>query len=237
MWVIYYDIIILISKQGGVRMKKLKRILTALIILVVVLAGGLYYMILPDENQKNLSSDAEEISMQQMIELKFIEKMELKKNPARFEGIVSLSEQDVENIIYTFMKKSGNESIMPKDISISEGKIIVSVPVNIAGIDTVAEVSMTPYVSNQNICADIENIKVGKLNISGKLFGEIYQYNRNDENLSIEKNTIMIGSSIIDPIKSGKIYIEGNYLKADISIMISDMMKYISSSAIEGLVK
>lgn len=213
-------------------MKKLFKVLVAVLLVIVMAIGGIIYALQPPGGIKNDTTGNREMTKDDIIQMGLLQSLNFKKETGKFEGTISLNSEQISNIVYTAMKESDPEDIVPNDIKILNDAIFITVPLEVEFIKTQAEVKVIPSVRNGDFIATIDNIKLGKINISGNLLSKIMNHEKDEVPYEIQDRSIIIPTETIKPIELTKIYIENNELKFDMQLALKDAMKYIYSGFI-----
>ncbi len=213
-------------------MKKFFKFLMAILVIIIMAIGGIIYALQPEGGIKEDTTGNREMTKDDIIQMGLLQSLNFKKETGKFEGTISLNSEQISNIVYTAMKESDPEDILPNDIKIIDNSIVITVPMDIEFIKTQAEVKVIPSVRNGDFIATIDNVKLGKINISGNLLSKIMNHEKDEIPYEIQDRSIIIPTETIKPIELTKIYIENNELKFDMQLALKDAMQYVYSGFI-----
>ena len=213
------------NKERVIFMKKFLKILVGLLVVVVLALGGLFYALQPEGGMQWDTTGNREITKEDIIKMGILQSLKFNKDSQSFEGSINLTAEDISNIVYTFMKNY-EDDIMSNDIKIEDNKLMVTVPVEIEFIKTKATVSVVPSVEDGALVVNVDNVKVGKINIHGGLLGKIMASQQNEIPFEIRDRSIIIPKETLKPINLTGIKIENNEIKADMRITLRDAMQY-----------
>ncbi len=206
-------------------MKKFLKILVGLLVVVVLALGGLFYALQPEGGMQWDTTGNREITKEDIIKMGILQSLKFNKETESFEGSINLTAEDISNIVYTFMKNY-EDDMMSNDIKIEDNKLMVTVPVEIEFIKTKATVSVVPSVEDGALVVNVDNVKVGKINIHGGLLGKIMASQQSEIPFEIRDRSILIPKETLKPINLTGIKIENNEIKADMRITLRDAMQY-----------
>ena len=206
-------------------MKKILKILVGILVVIALAMGGLFYALQPKGGVQQDITGNREITKEDIIKMGILQSLKFNRETESFEGSMTLTAQDISNIVYTFMKNYEDDMIA-NEIKISDDKLNVTVPVEIEFIKTKATVTAVPSVENGALVVTIDNVKVGKINISGGILAKILASQQSEIPFEIRDRSIIIPPETLKPLNLTGIKIENNELKTDMRITLRDAMQY-----------
>ena len=206
-------------------MKKILKILVGILVVIALAMGGLFYALQPEGGVQQDITGNREITKEDIVKMGLFQSLKFNRETESFEGSMTLTAQDISNIVYTFMKNYEDDMIA-NEIKISDDKLNVTVPVEIEFIKTKATISAVPSVENGALVVTIDNVKVGKINISGGILAKILASQQSEIPFEIRDRSIIIPPETLKPLNLTGIKIENNELKTDMRITLRDAMQY-----------
>ena len=206
-------------------MKKVLKILVGILVVIALAMGGLFYALQPEGGVQQDITGNREITKEDIVKMGLFQSLKFNRETESFEGSMTLTAQDISNIVYTFMKNYEDDMIA-NEIKISDDKLNVTVPVEIEFIKTKATVTAVPSVENGALVVTIDNVKVGKINISGGILAKILASQQSEIPFEIRDRSIIIPPETLKPLNLTGIKIENNELKTDMQITLRDAMQY-----------
>ena len=206
-------------------MKKILKILVGILVVIALAMGGLFYALQPEGGVQQDITGNREITKEDIVKMGLLQSLKFNRETESFEGSMTLTAQDISNIVYTFMKNYEDDMIA-NEIKISDDKLNVTVPVEIEFIKTKATVTAVPSVENGALVVTIDNVKVGKINISGGILAKILASQQSEIPFEIRDRSIIIPPETLKPLNLTGIKIENNELKTDMRITLRDAMQY-----------
>ena len=206
-------------------MKKILKILVGILVVIALAMGGLFYALQPEGGVQQDITGNREITKEDIIKMGILQSLKFNRETESFEGSMTLTAQDISNIVYTFMKNY-EDDMMFNDIKIEDNKLMLTVPVEIEFIKTKATISAVPSVENGALVVTIDNVKVGKINISGGILAKILASQQSEIPFEIRDRSIIIPPETLKPLNLTGIKIENNELKTDMRITLKDAMQY-----------
>lgn len=206
-------------------MKKILKILVGILVVIALAMGGLFYALQPEGGVQQDITGNREITKEDIVKMGLFQSLKFNRETESFEGSMTLTAQDISNIVYTFMKNYEDDMIA-NEIKISDDKLNVTVPVEIEFIKTKATVTAVPSVENGALVVTIDNVKVGKINISGGILAKILASQQSEIPFEIRDRSIIIPPETLKPLNLTGIKIENNEIKADMGITLRDAMQY-----------
>ena len=206
-------------------MKKVLKILVGILVVIALAMGGLFYALQPEGGVQQDITGNREITKEDIIKMGILQSLKFNRETESFEGSMTLTAQDISNIVYTFMKNYEDDMIA-NEIKISDDKLNVTVPVEIEFIKTKATLTAVPSVENGALVVTIDNVKVGKINISGGILAKILASQQSEIPFEIRDRSIIIPPETLKPLNLTGIKIENNELKTDMRITLRDAMQY-----------
>ena len=206
-------------------MKKILKILVGILVVIALAMGGLFYALQPEGGVQQDITGNREITKEDIIKMGILQSLKFNRETESFEGSMTLTAQDISNIVYTFMKNYEDDMIA-NEIKISDDKLNVTVPVEIEFIKTKATVTAVPSVENGALVVTIDNVKVGKINILGGILAKILASQQSEIPFEIRDRSIIIPPETLKPLNLTGIKIENNELKTDMRITLRDAMQY-----------
>ena len=206
-------------------MKKILKILVGILVVIALAMGGLFYALQPEGGVQQDITGNREITKEDIIKMGILQSLKFNRETESFEGSMTLTAQDISNIVYTFMKNY-EDDMMFNDIKIEDNKLMLTVPVEIEFIKTKATISAVPSVENGALVVTIDNVKVGKINISGGILAKILASQQSEIPFEIRDRSIIIPPETLKPLNITGIKIENNELKTDMRITLRDAMQY-----------
>ena len=206
-------------------MKKVLKILVGILVVIALAMGGLFYALQPEGGVQQDITGNREITKEDIVKMGLLQSLKFNRETESFEGSMTLTAQDISNIVYTFMKNYEDDMIA-NEIKISDDKLNVTVPVEIEFIKTKATVTAVPSVENGALVVTIDNVKVGKINISGGILAKILASQQSEIPFEIRDRSIIIPPETLKPLNLTGIKIENNELKTDMQITLRDAMQY-----------
>ena len=206
-------------------MKKVLKILVGILVVIALAMGGLFYALQPEGGVQQDITGNREITKEDIIKMGILQSLKFNRETESFEGSMTLTAQDISNIVYTFMKNY-EDDMMFNDIKIEDNKLMLTVPVEIEFIKTKATISAVPSVENGALVVTIDNVKVGKINISGGILAKILASQQSEIPFEIRDRSIIIPPETLKPLNLTGIKIENNELKTDMRITLRDAMQY-----------
>ena len=206
-------------------MKKVLKILVGILVVIALAMGGLFYALQPEGGVQQDITGNREITKEDIVKMGLLQSLKFNRETESFEGSMTLTAQDISNIVYTFMKNYEDDMIA-NEIKISDDKLNVTVPVEIVFIKTKATISAVPSVENGALVVTIDNVKVGKINISGGILAKILASQQSEIPFEIRDRSIIIPPETLKPLNLTGIKIENSELKTDMRITLRDAMQY-----------
>lgn len=206
-------------------MKKVLKILVGILVVFALAMGGLFYALQPEGGVQQDITGNREITKEDIVKMGLLQSLKFNRETESFEGSMTLTAQDISNIVYTFMKNYEDDMIA-NEIKISDDKLNVTVPVEVEFLKTKATVTAVPSVENGALVVTIDNVKVGKINISGGILAKILASQQSEIPFEIRDRSIIIPPETLKPLNLTGIKIENNELKTDMRITLRDAMQY-----------
>ena len=206
-------------------MKKVLKILVGILVVIALAMGGLFYALQPEGGVQQDITGNREITKEDIVKMGLFQSLKFNRETESFEGSMTLTAQDISNIVYTFMKNY-EDDIIANEIKISDDKLNVTVPVEVEFLKTKATVTAVPSVENGALVVTIDNVKVGKINISGGILAKILASQQSEIPFEIRDRSIIIPPETLKPLNLTGIKIENNELKTDMRITLRDAMQY-----------
>lgn len=206
-------------------MKKILKILVGILVVIALAMGGLFYALQPEGGVQQDITGNREITKEDIIKMGILQSLKFNRETESFEGSMTLTAQDISNIVYTFMKNYEDDMIA-NEIKISDDKLNVTVPVEVEFLKTKATVTAVPSVENGALVVTIDNVKVGKINISGGILAKILASQQSEIPFEIRDRSIIIPPETLKPLNLTGIKIENSELKTDMRITLRDAMQY-----------
>ena len=206
-------------------MKKVLKILVGILVVIALAMGGLFYALQPEGGVQQDITGNREITKEDIVKMGLLQSLKFNRETESFEGSMTLTAQDISNIVYTFMKNYEDDMIA-NEIKISDDKLNVTVPVEVEFLKTKATVTAVPSVENGALVVTIDNVKVGKINISGGILAKILASQQSEIPFEIRDRSIIIPPETLKPLNLTGIKIENNELKTDMRITLRDAMQY-----------
>ena len=206
-------------------MKKILKILVGILVVIALAMGGLFYALQPEGGVQQDITGNREITKEDIVKMGLLQSLKFNRETESFEGSMTLTAQDISNIVYTFMKNYEDDMIA-NEIKISDDKLNVTVPVEVEFLKTKATVTAVPSVENGALVVTIDNVKVGKINISGGILAKILASQQSEIPFEIRDRSIIIPPETLKPLNLTGIKIENNELKTDMRITLRDAMQY-----------
>ena len=206
-------------------MKKILKILVGILVVIALAMGGLFYALQPEGGVQQDITGNREITKEDIVKMGLLQSLKFNRETESFEGSMTLTAQDISNIVYTFMKNYEDDMIA-NEIKISDDKLNVTVPVEVEFLKTKATVTAVPSVENGALVVTIDNVKVGKINISGGILAKILASQQREIPFEIRDRSIIIPPETLKPLNLTGIKIENNELKTDMRITLRDAMQY-----------
>lgn len=206
-------------------MKKVLKILVGILVVIALAMGGLFYALQPEGGVQQDITGNREITKEDIVKMGLLQSLKFNRETESFEGSMTLTAQDISNIVYTFMKNY-EDDMMFNDIKIEDNKLMLTVPVEIEFIKTKATISAVPSVENGALVVTIDNVKVGKINISGGILAKILASQQSEIPFEIRDRSIIIPPETLKPLNLTGIKIENSELKTDMRITLRDAMQY-----------
>ena len=206
-------------------MKKVLKILVGILVVIALAMGGLFYALQPEGGVQQDITGNREITKEDIVKMGLFQSLKFNRETESFEGSMTLTAQDISNIVYTFMKNYEDDMIA-NEIKISDDKLNVTVPVEVEFLKTKATVTAVPSVENGALVVTIDNVKVGKINISGGILAKILASQQSEIPFEIRDRSIIIPPETLKPLNLTGIKIENNELKTDMRITLRDAMQY-----------
>lgn len=206
-------------------MKKILKILVGILVVIALAMGGLFYALQPEGGVQQDITGNREITKEDIVKMGLLQSLKFNRETESFEGSMTLTAQDISNIVYTFMKNYEDDMIA-NEIKISDDKLSVTVPVEVEFLKTKATVTAVPSVENGALVVTIDNVKVGKINISGGILAKILASQQSEIPFEIRDRSIIIPPETLKPLNLTGIKIENNELKTDMRITLRDAMQY-----------
>lgn len=206
-------------------MKKVLKILVGILVVIALAMGGLFYALQPEGGVQQDITGNREITKEDIVKMGLLQSLKFNRETESFEGSMTLTAQDISNIVYTFMKNYEDDMIA-NEIKISDDKLNVTVPVEVEFLKTKATVTAVPSVENGALVVTIDNVKVGKINISGGILAKILASQQREIPFEIRDRSIIIPPETLKPLNLTGIKIENSELKTDMRITLRDAMQY-----------
>ena len=205
-------------------MKKVLKILVGILVVIALAMGGVFYALQPEGGMSFDNTGNREITKEDIVKMGLLQSLKFSRETESFEGSINLTAEDISNIVYTFMKNY-EDDMMPNDIKIEDNKLMVTVPVEIEFIKTKATASVVPSVEDGALVVNVDNVKVGKINIHGGLLGKIMASQKSEIPFEMRDRSIIIPKETLKPINLTGIKIENNEIKADMRVTLRDAMQ------------
>lgn len=209
-------------------MKKGAKILISIIIILIIVTGGIYYSLIPKERITQ-STNNKIITEQELLQDASIDEFQLVKNPLRLKGKISISNDEFQNIIYTFMNKYNLDDFKYANVDIDNKKIKIKYPYKVLGfIDSQLEVNLIPKVVDNKLNIVITEAKLGKINISDKVLKEGFKKYKEKMPFEVENNTIIIDKNDTYPATFNKVEITEKDILIELEIQTNNLIDFIS---------
>lgn len=209
-------------------MNKISKIVISVIIVLILLVGSLYYFLIPKDKME-INANKKLVTIEDLVKGTYIDHFEVATDPVRLKGKLSLSDEEVRNIVYTLSHKYEINELESIYIKVINNKINVFFPYEIFGfIKTQCELEIVPSVVNDNLIIELRNLKLGKIKLSDKILANnINKYN-NETPFTIKENIIEIDNSFIKPLSLKKINIEKDKIILEIELQLNNLIEFIN---------
>lgn len=216
-------------------MNKISKILIIILIILIIIIGLEYYLLTPNRGIIS-NNESKVLTIEDILKNSFIDKAQIKKNPARLYGKVSISDQELKDIIYTIANKNDIYELKKVYTFIDKNKILLVYPYKIFGfINTQLQISINPKIINNNLELILSDAKIGKINISDKIISNNIKLYKDKIPFDIKGNVITVSKNYTYPITLNNIDINNKNIIIDLEIYANNFIDFITKYGINTI--
>lgn len=223
------------KKVEGIKMKNITKILAIIAIIILILVGAIYYFLTPSEKLDLSSTNKENrvVTTEDLLKGASIDTFEVLNNPLRLEGKINVSDETVQNLVYTIMKKSDMENVEYSDIQVVKDRIKIVSPYKVLGfIDSQYELYLDLGVEKDNLVATLNDFKIGKIKVSNTIIKNVLKKYKSTSGLKVEGNKFIVDKSNIYPMLVKKVDVKDNIVILNVEVEAENVMEFFKNSKI-----
>lgn len=216
-------------------MKNITKILAIIAIIILILVGGIYYFLTPSEKLDLSSTNKENrvVTTEDLLKGASIDTFKVLNNPLRLEGKINVSDETVQNLVYTIMKKSDMENVEYSDIQVVKDRIKIVSPYKVLGfIDSQYELYLDLGVEKDNLVATLNDFKIGKIKVSNTIIKNVLKKYKSTSGLKVEGNKFIVDKSNIYPMLVKKVDVKDNIVILNVEVEAENVMEFLKNSKI-----
>lgn len=216
-------------------MKNITKILAIIAIIILILVGAIYYFLTPSEKLDLSSTNKENrvVTTEDLLKGASIDTFEVLNNPLRLEGKINVSDETVQNLVYTIMKKSDMENVEYSDIQVVKDRIKIVSPYKVLGfIDSQYELYLDLGVEKDNLVATLNDFKIGKIKVSNTIIKNVLKKYKSTSGLKVEGNKFIVDKSNIYPMLVKKVDVKDNIVILNVEVEAENVMEFLKNSKI-----
>lgn len=216
-------------------MKNIKKILAIIAIIILILVGAIYYFLTPSEKLDLSSTNKENrvVTSEDLLKGASIDTFKVLNNPLRLEGKINVSDETVQNLVYTIMKKSDMENVEYSDIQVVKDRIKIVSPYKVLGfIDSQYELYLDLGVEKDNLVATLNDFKIGKIKVSNTIIKNVLKKYKSTSGLKVEGNKFIVDKSNIYPMLVKKVDVKDNIVILNVEVEAENVMEFLKNSKI-----
>ncbi|SHG54845.1 hypothetical protein SAMN04488530_10369 [Asaccharospora irregularis DSM 2635] len=223
------------KKVEGIKMKNITKILAIIAIIILILVGAIYYFLTPSEKLDLSSTNKENrvVTTEDLLKGASIDTFKVLNNPLRLEGKINVSDETVQNLVYTIMKKSDMENVEYSDIQVVKNRIKIVSPYKVLGfIDSQYELYLDLGVEKDNLVATLNDFKIGKIKVSNTIIKNVLKKYKSTSGLKVEGNKFIVDKSNIYPMLVKKVDVKDNIVILNVEVEAENVMEFLKNSKI-----
>lgn len=216
-------------------MKNITKILAIIAIIILILVGAIYYFLTPSEKLDLSSTNKENrvVTTEDLLKGASIDTFKVLNNPLRLEGKINVSDETVQNLVYTIMKKSDMENVEYSDIQVVKNRIKIISPYKVLGfIDSQYELYLDLGVEKDNLVATLNDFKIGKIKVSNTIIKNVLKKYKSTSGLKVEGNKFIVDKSNIYPMLVKKVDVKDNIVILNVEVEAENVMEFLKNSKI-----
>lgn len=216
-------------------MKNITKILAIIAIIILILVGAIYYFLTPSEKLDLSSTNKENrvVTTEDLLKGASIDTFKVLNNPLRLEGKINVSDETVQNLVYTIMKKSNMENVEYSDIQVVKDRIKIVSPYKVLGfIDSQYELYLDLGVEKDNLVATLNDFKIGKIKVSNTIIKNVLKKYKSTSGLKVEGNKFIVDKSNIYPMLVKKVDVKDNIVILNVEVEAENVMEFLKNSKI-----
>lgn len=216
-------------------MKNITKILAIIAIIILILVGAIYYFLTPSEKLDLSSTNKENrvVTTEDLLKGASIDTFKVLNNPLRLEGKINVSDETVQNLVYTIMKKSDMENVEYSDIQVVKDRIKIVSPYKVLGfIDSQYELYLDLGVEKDNLVATLNDFKIGKIKVSNTIVKNVLKKYKSTSGLKVEGNKFIVDKSNIYPMLVKKVDVKDNIVILNVEVEAENVMEFLKNSKI-----
>lgn len=216
-------------------MKNITKILAIIAIIILILVGAIYYFLTPSEKLDLSSTNKENrvVTSEDLLKGASIDTFKVLNNPLRLEGKINVSDETVQNLVYTIMKKSDMENVEYSDIQVVKNRIKIVSPYKVLGfIDSQYELYLDLGVEKDNLVATLNDFKIGKIKVSNTIVKNVLKKYKSTSGLKVEGNKFIVDKSNIYPMLVKKVDVKDNIVILNVEVEAENVMEFLKNSKI-----
>lgn len=216
-------------------MKNITKILAIIAIIILIFVGAIYYFLTPSEKLDLSSTNKENrvVTTEDLLKGASIDTFKVLNNPLRLEGKINVSDETVQNLVYTIMKKSDMENVEYSDIQVVKDRIKIVSPYKVLGfIDSQYELYLDLGVEKDNLVATLNDFKIGKIKVSNTIIKNVLKKYKSTSGLKVEGNKFIVDKSNIYPMLVKKVDVKDNIVILNVEVEAENVMEFLKNSKI-----
>lgn len=216
-------------------MKNITKILAIIAIIILIFVGAIYYFLTPSEKLDLSSTNKENrvVTSEDLLRGASIDTFKVLNNPLRLEGKINVSDETVQNLVYTIMKKSDMENVEYSDIQVVKNRIKIISPYKVLGfIDSQYELYLDLGVEKDNLVATLNDFKIGKIKVSNTIVKNVLKKYKSTSGLKVEGNKFIVDKSNIYPMLVKKVDVKDNIVILNVEVEAENVMEFLKNSKI-----
>lgn len=216
-------------------MKNITKILAIIAIIILIFVGAIYYFLTPSEKLDLSSTNKENrvVTSEDLLRGASIDTFKVLNNPLRLEGKINVSDETVQNLVYTIMKKSDMENVEYSDIQVVKDRIKIVSPYKVLGfIDSQYELYLDLGVEKDNLVATLNDFKIGKIKVSNTIVKNVLKKYKSTSGLKVEGNKFIVDKSNIYPMLVKKVDVKDNIVILNVEVEAENVMEFLKNSKI-----
>ncbi len=208
-------------------MKKSLKIIIGIFVLIGIVLLGAYYALMPSESVS--TSKGRLITKEELLTGSFIDNVEILKSPLRAQGKISVSKDDLKNVVYTAMTEYNVEELKNIDVSIFDNVIKVVSPYKVLGfIDSQISLNLNPSIVNHNLNIKLTDCKLGKIKIKDEKIGRFLKKYKEKIPFTLKDNVLIVNKNDTYPLTLNKIDVKDKEILLDLQLEVNNLIDFIS---------